>query len=290
MATTFHVLNFKNRTLNYISGTVTATNPVQYVQAWNGAQPADPSVTPAGATEFPTPNNGPALNGKMSAAGGGLSTLTTNAAPGVPANAVAVSGLTFARIFDTGVNPIIDTTATLVNGGGGIILDSLTSPVGVGNTVTAFSLKMPSGLNTLLLSQALVNRLVDLWCTAATVTPQFGSNVGGTSAITLYSGAIPASADAAAGTVLATYNMTATQLWGAAAGSGMSLAAAGPAVTASATGTATYFRMTKTLGAVILVFQGTVGTLSGASDMILNTVALTSGVTSVQITDFTISI
>lgn len=291
MATTFHVVNFKNKTLNLFSGTVTSTPQLNYVQPWNGTQPADPSVAPTGATEFPsTAFDGPALAGKIAAAGGGLATLSTSAPPNTPANAVALTGITFCRLFDlTATAPLIDTTASLAGGGGGVILNSLTSVAGVGNTVIAFSFKMPSSLNTLLLSQALANRLVDMWCTSGT-PPQFGNNVGGGSAITLYSGAIPATADAAAGTVLATYNMTATQLWNAASGGGMSLAAAGPAVTASATGTATYFRMTKTLGAVTLVFQGTVGTVSGASDMILNTVALTSGVTSVQITDFTISI
>lgn len=290
MATTFHVVNFKNKTLNLFSGTDTAPNQFQYVQPWNGAQPADPSATPAGATEFPTPNNGPALGGKMSVAGGGLSTLSTNAAPGVPANAQAVANLTFARIFDTAVNAIVDATVSLANGGGGIILNSLTSTAGVGNTVTAFSFKMPSALNTILLSQSLINRMVDLWCTAGTVAPQFGNNVGGACSVVLYGGAIPATADAAPGAVLATFAMGATNLWTAASGGAIALAVAGPVVTASGTGTATYFRMSKTLGAIILTIQGTVGTTSGVSDMILSTVALTAGTTPVQITDFTISI
>ena len=261
-----------------------------YVQAWNGAQPGDPSATPVGSAEFASIANAPTVLGKMSAAGGGVTQLGSPASPNTPAGAAALSGITFVRVYDGSSLPLIDTTASLAGGGGGAILDSLTSNAGVGNVLQAFSLKMPNALNTLMLSQSLADRLVDVWANSGNTAPQMGINTGGGSTITLYGGTVPSSADAAAGTALATYSMGATNLWGAAAGGAVSLAAAGPTATASATGTATYFRMVKTLGAFTFTFQGTVGTVSGASDMILNTVALTSGVTSVQITDFTISI
>lgn len=291
MPTTFHVVNFKNKTLDNFTGVSASTTPIGYVVPYNGVQPADPSTAPAGTAEFASVPNAPNLNTKMTAAGGGITQLSAPTAPVGPGGASAVSSLTFARLYTTGQQAIIDTAVSLTGGGGGVILDSLTSNAGLGNSVQAFALKMPSSLGTLLLSQSLADRLADIWGGAATITPNLGNVSQGASSISLYSGAAPASADApATGTVLASYTLTATNLWLAASGGAASLNGAGPAATASATGTAGYFRLTKTNGAFTFTLQGTVGTVSGASDMLLNTVALTSGVTSVQITDFTISI
>lgn len=291
MPTTFHVVNFKNKTLDNFTGVSASTTPMAYVIPHNGVQPADPSTAPAGTAEFATATDAPSVFGKMSAAGSGITQLSTPAGPTTPAGAVAVSGLTFARIKSSANNPLIDTTVSLAGGGGGVILDSLTSAAGVGNSVQALALKMPSSLGTLLLSQSLADRLADIWGGASTTTPNLGTNTGGSSVINQYSGAAPATADAAAtGTLLATYTLGATNLWAAAVGGSAALNGAGPAATASATGTASYFRLVKTNGAFTFTLQGSVGTVSGASDMLLNTVTLTSGVTSVQITDFTISI
>jgi hypothetical protein len=290
MPTTFHVANFKNATLNQLTGNSGSTTPISNVVPYNGVQPADPSATPAGTACYASYSYGPNMNTKISAAGGGVAQLSTPVAPANAAQAAAVSTLTFARIYSSSL-PIIDTVVSLAGGGGGIILDSLTSNIGIGNNVTAFAIKMPNLLGTLSLSQSLADRLADMWGGGSSVTPNMGNTTGGACGITLYSGTAPSSADVpATGSVLAAYTISATNLWATAVGGASALAAAGPTVTASGTGTAGYFRMVKTNGAFTFTIQGTVGVTSGASDMILNTVALVSGVTSVQITDLTISI
>jgi hypothetical protein len=290
MATVFDAIGFKKKTLDMFTG-LTSVSTLAYIVPYNGTQPADPSTAPAGTAAYPSYSYGNYILTKMSAAGGGVSQLSSPAAPQSPANAVTAASLTFARIYTSGGVPVIDTPVSLAGGGGGVILDSLTSNVGAGMNVIAFSLKMPSSLGTLLLSASLADRLVDMWVVNSTVAPNLGTITGGGSAIMLYSGAAPATADApATGTLLATFNMTGTNLWAAAVGGAAALAAAGPTVTAAGTGTAGYFRMQKTNGAFTFTMQGSVGTISGASDMILSTLALTSGTTSVQITDFTISI
>jgi hypothetical protein len=290
MATTFHVTNFKNKTLDMLTGVNVSPTPFGFVNFFNGAQPADPSVTPGGAAEFAAAGSGPGLAGKMSAAGGGISQLATNSSPTTPANAAGVSSLTFARIFTTGSVALIDTPATLSGGGGGAIIDSLTSVAGVGSTLQAFGFQMPLNLGTILLSIALANRLVDIWTGANATTPNLGNVTGGSSAINLYTGAAPASADLpASGTLVATFNLTSTNLWAAASGGGVALNGAGPTVTANGTGTAAYYRLVKNNGSAIFTMQGSVGTTS-SSDLVVNTVALTSGVTSVQITDGTMTL
>lgn len=98
--------------------------------------------------------------------------------------------------------------------------------------------------------------------------------------VEIYSGTAPVDADAAiTGTLLASLLCNATSA-GSVAASGqngrLTFAAITPDSSADATGTATHFRIkTQTGGTVIL--QGTVGTT--ASDMILNTVAITAGST-----------
>lgn len=290
MPTTFSTVSFRNKTLDLLTGVNTSPTPIYYVVPYNGTQPADPDTTPAGTKTFSTTSSGPILNTKLSAASGGISQLSSNAAPNTAANAVAATGLTFARLFNAAQQPIIDAPVSLTGGGGGVILDGMNCTAGVGNVVQGFSLKLPSSLGTLKLGAALQNRLVDLWAVNSMTAPQFGTSTGGACSITLHSGTVPATADEPAGPVLATFTMSATNIWAAAVGGAAALSGAGPSVTASGTGTPTYFRMTKTLTSnPTMVFQGTVSATSGAADMILNTTSLTSGVTSVQITDFTLS-
>lgn len=291
MPTIFDVVNFKNKTLDNLTGSSGAVTPIGYVVPYNGVQPANPSTAPAGSATYAQIYNGPNLNGRMTSAGGGISQLSAPTAPSAAAGASAVAGLTFARLHTTGQVPIIDTVVSLSGGGGGVILDSLTSSAGVGNNVQAFAIKMPTVLGTIMLSQSLADRLADIWGGGSSTAPYIGINTSGACALNIYSGAAPTSADASAtGTLLAAYNMTATNLWAAAAGGSAALSGAGPTVTASGTGTAGYFRFVKTNGSFTLTLQGTVGTVSGASDMLLNTVAMTAATTSVQITECTISI
>lgn len=289
MTTTFHVTNFKNKTLDMLTGVSTSPTPFGFVNLYNGAQPADPSVTPVGAAEFATPSQGPNVNTRMSAAGGGITQLITPTAPTTPAGAAGLSSITFARILSTGSAALIDTSATLVGNGGGVIIDSLTSVALIGNIIQALGFRMPSSLGTVLLASALINRLADLWGGANATTINFGNTTGGGSALNCYTGSIPASADAPlTGTLGAVFNMTGTNLWAAASGGAVALNGAGPSVTAVATGTLTHYRFVKNQGAFIFTMQGTLGT--AGTDILLNTVTLTSGVTSVQITDATLSL
>lgn len=289
MATTFHVVNFKNKLLDLFTGVSGATTPFGFVGFFNGTQPADPSVTPTGAAEFASIAACPNVAGRMGSSAGGISTLAAATAPTTPASAAGVAAITFARLYNTAQAPLIDMSATLAGGGGGAIIDALTSVAGVGSVLLALGFKIPASLGTIILSASLEDRLVDMWAGGSTTPPSMGSTTGGSSTLSLYSGSAPASADVApTGTLLATFNMTGTNLWAAASGGSAGLNGAGPTVTAVGTGTAAYFRMVKNNGVFVFTLQGSVGTAS--SDMLVNTTALTSGVTSVQITDATISI
>jgi hypothetical protein len=289
MATTFHVVNFKNKTLDMLTGVSASTTPIGYVVPYNGVQPADPSVAPAGTAEFASYSYGPNLNTRMAASGGGISQLSAYTQPTTPAQAASVATLTFARIYTTGGVAILDCPASTTGGGGSIILDSLTSSAGVGNVVQAFSLKMPiNNGGTLMLSASLMDRLVDIWGGGSSVVPQMGVNTNGAVGLYLYSGAAPATADApATGSLLATISFGGTNTWNAASGGGASLAAT-PSATASGTGTVGYARLIKTYGANTFTIQGSVGTT--ATDFVINTTALTSGVTTVTLTEATISL
>lgn len=291
MPTTFHVTNFKNKTLNMFTGQDTSATPFGLVNFYNGAQPADPSVAPGGAVVFSSISQANNVNTKMGAAGGGVTQLNTSVAPTTPSGAAGVSSLTFARINTTGQQPVVDCTVSLAGGGGGAILESLTSVAGVGPTLTALGFKMPASLGTVLLSNSLANRLADLWGGAQSVTINMGNTMGGSSALLIYSGSAPATADApATGTLLATFNMTGTNLWAAASGGSAALNGAGPTVTASG-GSATaggYFRFVKNQGLFVFTIQGSVGT--AGADLLLSNNTFTSGSSSHQITDATLSI
>jgi hypothetical protein len=291
MPTTLHVTNFKNKFIDMLTGVSTAATPFGPVNFYNGAQPADPSVAPTGAAVFAAVANGPSVSGRMASSGGGITQLAAPTAPATPAGAAGVAGITFARINTTGQQPLIDTTCTIAGGGGGVIIDNATSTAGVGPTLQALGFQIAQSLGTLAFSMSLANRLSDLWGGASATTPNLGNTTGGSSQLILYSGAAPASADMpATGTLLATFNMTATNMWAAAAGGSAALNGVGPSVVATGTGTAAYFRFVKNNGTYQFVMQGTVGTVAGASDMILNTATLVAATTNVQVTDATISV
>lgn len=289
MATTFHVTNFKNKLLDMLTGQSTSATPFGPVNFYNGVQPADPSATPAGAAVFASIANGPNVNTKMGSAGAGITQLGVAVAPTTPSGAAGVSSLTFARLNSTGSAPLIDTSLSLAGGGGGAIVDTLTSAAGVGPTLQALGFKIPTSLGTVLLSLSLANRIADLWGGAASVVPSMGNTTNGSSTLSIYSGSAPASADVpATGTLLAQFNMTGTNLWAAASGGAIALNGAGPSVTPIGTGTATYYRLVKNNGLFTFTIQGSVGTSS--SDLLVSTTSCTSGSGSIQITDGTISV
>lgn len=280
MPTTFHITNFKNKTVNILTGVGVPTPiSVGWMNVYNGAQPADPSVSPAGSAVYSAVTSAIPLTSGMTAAGSGISSLNGTKAASASST---VTSLTFARIFDTSSQPLID--CSVGTGSGSAIISSLSASVGNSLSLSQFSLKLPGSNGTLLLGQALNDRLVDVWTGNSSTRPDLGINA----TIDLYTGSAPATADATAtGTLVATFSGNAVNWFNAAAGGSASLAS-NPVVTASGTGTATYFRWYKTVSNITFTIQGSVGT-SGA-DMIVSNVALTSGVTACSITELTISI
>ena len=116
-------------------------------------------------------------------------------------------------------------------------------------------------------------------------------NTGGIGKIIIYGGSVPANANAtASATVLATFDsvgsVVANPMFGNASNGVITLANTPMTKAASATGTATHFRIYQTNGTTVAL-QGTVGTSS--ADLILNTVSLTSGV-NVTITSGTLTV
>lgn len=114
-------------------------------------------------------------------------------------------------------------------------------------------------------------------------------DAGTAAVIEIYSGTAPADADAAiTGTLLATVTCSAVA-FSTVAGSGNNAVATFAAITsgtAVATGTASHFRIKTQTGGTVIA-QGTVGTAT--SDLILNTVAITTGST-VSVTSATITL
>lgn len=100
--------------------------------------------------------------------------------------------------------------------------------------------------------------------------------VGSTGKIIIYDGDVPANADASlsSNTALATFTLGSSAFGSASSGT-ISLSGVPLTVAADATGTASFFRITKSDGTTV-VAQGSVGT-SGAQ-LNLNTVAITQDV------------
>lgn len=273
MPTTFNTA-FKNQLIDSLTGRGSSTF-LYYIQPYNGAQPADPTTTPAGVSPFTAYNTSVVVGGFMSSPGMGVSQLAT------PKSAVAsstVSSLTFARIFNSSAVAMIDTPVSLAGGGGGVILSTLNASSGAALAVDAYSFKMPQSNGTVSLNADVVNALASAFSIAA-------ANVGlcTNSVINIYSGSAPASADlAATGTLLVSFAAGATSPWGAAAGGAAGLTANLTAA-ADATGTAGYARIVKNA----MVLQGSVGTAS--ADFILDTLSITSGAT-ITLSEATISI
>lgn len=109
------------------------------------------------------------------------------------------------------------------------------------------------------------------------------ATIGASAKLLLYSGSPPANcATAASGTLLATLSLPSTYE-GAASGGAASIANGPWTGTASAAGTAGYFRLADTAGTAIGV-QGTVG--QGSGDMSFDNATFTVG-QNIQITAFT---
>lgn len=280
MGTTFHIANFKNKTINAITGASTIPSAIGWMNVNNGVQPFDPSVAVPGSSVYSATTSAIPMTASMVASAGGTSSL--NGAKSANASST-VSSLTWARIFDISQLPIIDcTVGTAV---GGAIISSLSALIGSALTLNQFSLKLPTNNGgTLLLGQALNDRLVDLWTGNSTT----GAAMGANGQIDLYTGSAPATADLPpTGTLVASFIGTATN-WFNVAANGSGTLISNPAIIANGTGTATYFRWYKTVAGILFTIQGSVGTT--ATDMVVNTTALVSGVTIVTINELTLSI
>lgn len=276
MATTF-AATFKNKTIDSLTGRATTTL-LGYAQFYNGAQPAAPSDAPAGSPVFSSYSGSVPFSTFMSQPAGGISALSQSRSAAATS---AVSSITFGRLFDTSGTAQIDVVASLSGGGGGIIVPTLTSSAGIAYQVDQLSLKLPSSLGTVYLNNNLRDALVSAWCvTAANVA------AGSSAVINVYSGSVPADANAAAtGTLLVSFTTAAAGAsWNVASGGSAALVSNLSAVaSAGSATTATYARLVK--GTYVL--QGTVGT-SGA-DFIMDSVTITSGNT-YSITNATITI
>lgn len=266
MPTTYSA-TFKNAVVNWLTGRDTSpTNTnVYYVSVYNGVQPADPSTNPAGTCANSSYSYGPGTSGYMSAASGGVSSLSQSR----PSNATgsqACPAVTFARLQAQNSVGIVDTPVSLAGNGGGVIMDLLTVSAGVSFNITGFSVKMPLASGTMMFNQALANRLAENISNANSTTP----NVLTSANLYLYSGSPPATADlAATGVLLATFSLPATSPWASAVGGA---AALGATLTVNATtgGTIGYFRAVKG----VFTLQGTAGTTG--TDITTDAAATTS--------------
>lgn len=275
MATTFSPA-FKNLAIDSFTGRASSAQTIRYIQFYNGAQPADPTVAPAGSPVFSAYSASVDVNTYMGQPSQGVSALT--AARSASATNT-VSSITFARLYGSSGTAMVDCVASTSGGGGGVIVPNLNSTAGVAYQIDSFSIKLPLANSTVKINTTLANALVAMFAnTAANVA------AGSSASIKIYSGSAPSTADApATGTLLATFTTASGGTsWNAASGGTAALASA-LNVNASATGTAGYARMEK--GTYVL--QGSVGT-SGA-DFILDSTSLTSG-NNVSLTNATISL
>ena len=276
MATTF-ASTFKNKTIDSLTGRATTTL-LGYAQFYNGAQPAAPSDAPAGSPVFSSYSVSVPFSTFMSQPAGGISALSQSKSATATS---AVATITFSRLYDTSGTAQIDVVASLTGGGGGIIVPSLSSSAGIAYVVDQLSLKLPSSLGSVYLNNNLRDALVSAWCVTAANVAAASSAV-----INVYSGSVPADANAAAtGTLLVSFTTAASGAsWNvASAGSAALVSNLSAVAGAGSATTATYARIVK--GTYVL--QGTVGT--SGTDFIMDSVTITSGNT-YSITNATLTI
>lgn len=281
MATTF-LTGFKNAMLSRLTG-VSVAYYVFGSANFGTSQPADPSGG-AGSTVFSSAGQMPNIQAANWTVADNTATayLSQAQAPVTPASAAAVTGLTFMRIMDTyGSYGIIDTPIGLTAAPGvGAVVNTLNSSAGVGVTVMAMSFQMPrfNGV-TLYLSLTLAQCLVDMATGKSSVFPYMGINTNGACTVTVYSGTVPADADASitTQTPLCVFTCGASNIWGTASGGSLPMNGTLTSAPATATGTATFARMVKvnTTTGKTYVIQGSVG--GPGTDFVIGTTSVVSG-------------
>lgn len=260
---------------------------------YNGAQPASPEDAPAGSAVWSSIASAIDISAAMPAPSGGISSLASSLVGVSQAAAAGVSGITFARFYsfkssNFTYNGCIDVPASVSGGGGGVIIDSLTSVAGVGPALLSYSIKIPLSLGTLAIGSVLASHIAGMFTGLNYSRLHLGSNVSGASTIDVYSGSPPATADeAATGTLLCTITLGATQIW-AAASAGSAALAVQPSATSLASGTIGYARLKKTLGGYDYIIQGSAG--SSGTDFVFNTATTTGTSTTVTLISAPLSI
>ena len=260
MAITFHKVNFLNKSLDMLTGAVAGTDSIAYANPYSGAQTVNPSAAPSGSFVWANYLDSISLVGKFGSASGGFATITATCTPVVAANALALSGITTIRLYNSAGAALIDIPAVYV-------LDRLTSLVGVGCSIVDLRISVPLLNGTVKLNLELANRLVDAWTGVSIVKPEIGGNASGASHLVLYSGTIPVDADTTpSGSALATIPLT-TNIFNAAGAivsppasdvGASSFGVINPSSNASLSGTIAYFRIEKAQGAATFKLQGLV--------------------------------
>lgn len=253
-----------------------------YMRYYTGVMALAPDIAPAGSFVNTAASQGAQLlaGARLSAAVAGVSQITP------PLNTIGLADIsgtvTTARIIGSDLaTGLIDTPVTLVDGGGGVIVPTLSAVSGTVFTADAFVITLPEIMGQISMNNALRNDLLNAFCRNIIL-----KNVAALSSatITIYSGTPPNSAnDAATGTALWTATTAAAGASWDTVIDGEAELAANITANAIATGTATYLRITK--GTYVL--QGSVGT-SGAA-FTVGTTSMVSGVSN-SITEALITI
>jgi hypothetical protein len=201
----------------------------------------------------------------MTGASGGISQLVN----AIPVAAAATGTAGYARFIDSNNAAVIEGTVGTTGSGADFIFDSLAFTSGQTATLQAASVKMPSNLGTVHISQTTLDALID-YIRINSAAPAMGAS----GIISIYSGSAPANAEIApTGTLLAQFS-TGTQGWATASSRTANLATPPLSVNAVNTGTAGYARWTKG----IYTIQCGVGEAGSGADIILGSASFVNGV------------
>lgn len=285
MSATWSNTYIRNALVDWITGRSTSvgvnTKPGAIAYAYTGSPPANPDNAYTGTQLFFWSST---LASTWPAASNGAATLRMASAL-VPTNS-ASGTIGYIRQMNGSGYPWADFTASLTGGGGSAILNTLTWTSGTAMTYD-LTLRMAQVYGTMSFSMQLCNRMIDNLTGVNTTTPAVLTS----STLNVYSGAVPANADAPISgdsVLLATYAIGATSPWAAAVGGAAALTG-NIALTAQASGwsgnaTATYIRITKGN----FVIQGACAA-TGTPDFMLSTVTLATS-QAFNITSATISL
>jgi hypothetical protein len=245
---------------------LTAPSPIAYANPYSGAQTADPSVAPSGSFVWANYLDSVSLSGMFAPASAGAVNVTGTCSPVVAANALAVSGITTVRVYDAAGNALFDIPAIGVT-------SSSVSVAGVGVSITALPISIAKDTATASFSVSTVNQVLDNWCGTSPTAIEFFASTLSASNLDIYDGVMPASADdPPVGTLLCQiplYSFGASSI-------GTAYLVSVMTGTAIATGTATYCRISKTIGAKTYTLQ-CVATNGWGAGLMLDNLSVSNG-------------